>query len=269
MEKILEELKMKKNYYDQIILHVQKNLESAPKHGNLRVVSCKGVDEYYLCTEKGDTNGRYIPKKDRKIAYDIAQRDYDRKIITCAIAWSKWLDRVIQTSPKENLKDIYTKSKRRKPLLTPYELPDEEFIKQWESVQYKGKGFSEHDPEIITEKGERVRSKSEKMIADKLNRMEIPYRYEYPLKMQGMKIIYPDFVILDVPKRKEYILEHFGMMDNQEYCQNAIRKINTYIRNGMMPGEKVLFTYETSQRPIDMIVVQKLLERHCKQSNIL
>ena len=265
MERILEELKRKKNYYDQIILHAQKRLEGAPENGNLRVVNCRGVDEYYLCTEKGDTNGRYISKKDRKIAYDIAQRDYERKVIACAATWSKWLGKIIQTFPQEDLKDVYAKSKRRKPLLNPYELPDEEFVKNWESVQYEGKGFSEHDPEIITEKGERVRSKSEKMIADKLSRMEIPYRYEYPLKLRGMKTIYPDFTILNVSKRKEYILEHFGMMDNQEYCEIAIRKINTYIRNGIMPGEKVLFTYETSQRPVDMIAVQKLLDRYCKQ----
>lgn len=110
-------------------------------------------------------NGRYILKKGRKIAYDIAQRDYERKVIACAATWSKWLGKIIQTFPQEDLKDVYAKSKRRKPLLNPYELPDEEFVKNWESVQYEGKGFSEHDPEIITEKGEHVRSKSEKMIA--------------------------------------------------------------------------------------------------------
>ena len=43
----------------------------------------------------------------------------------------------------------------------------EEFVKQWEAVSYVPKGFEPNYPEYYTDKGERVRSKSEILIANK------------------------------------------------------------------------------------------------------
>ena len=50
--------------------------------------------------------------------------------------------------------------------------------------------------EYYTIKGERVRSKSEKIIADELYRYQIPYKYEFPLTLatHNRNIqLYPDF----------------------------------------------------------------------------
>lgn len=84
------------------------------------------------------------------------------------------------------------------------------------------------DNAIITEKGEAVRSKSEKIIADKLYMKEIPYVYEQPLYLKGYGYVVPDFKILNVRTKKEYYLEHFGMMDDYEYAKNAIKKIECF-----------------------------------------
>ena len=46
---------------------------------------------------------------------------------------------------------------------------------EWYRREYKGKEFLEGMPVIITEKGERVRSKTEKMLADFFYRKEILY----------------------------------------------------------------------------------------------
>ena len=51
----------------------------------------------------------------------------------------------------------------------PVREADEEFIANWEKVQYQGKTFDDMAPELFTAKGERVRSKSELIIADILN----------------------------------------------------------------------------------------------------
>ena len=50
--------------------------------------------------------------------------------------------------------------------------------------------------EIYTERGERVRSKSEKIIADKLFLQNIPYHYERPIYLKGFGMVYPDFCCL-------------------------------------------------------------------------
>lgn len=104
---------------------------------------------------------------------------------------------------------------------------DEEYVRQWQAVKYKGKTFREDAAQIITEKGETVRSKSEKIIADKLFLLGIPYRYEYPLEMKGNIIVYPDFTILRMPERTEVYLEHLGKMDDRDYVDSVMFKLNT------------------------------------------
>lgn len=114
---------------------------------------------------------------------------------------------------------------------------------------------------LFTERGEKVRSKSEKILADKLYSMGIPYRYEYPLKLGRYGTVYPDFTLLNVKTRKEYLLEHFGMMDNPEYCQKALLKIEEYARCGIYPGKNLLCTFETSRKSPNMTIIEQMLDK--------
>lgn len=118
------------------------------------------------------------------------------------------------------------------------------------------------DNAIITEKGEAVRSKSEKIIADKLYMKEIPYVYEQPLYLKGYGYVVPDFKILNVRTKKEYYLEHFGMMDDYEYVKNAIKKIECFQKNEIYPGEKLLITLEASDSPLNMIILEKMVNKY-------
>ena len=264
MQEIKEKLFKVDEYCDWIIKEAESDLEKKNPTGNLRVVNNRGNKEYYLCVKNGDTNGKYISKQNIHVAYDIAQRDYELKIIRNANQWKKWVSRCLRTMPGSEIKDVHMFYKNRQELIVPYELDDVEYVDAWMSAQYKGKQFEEDYYEIITEKGERVRSKSEKIIADKLYMMNIPYRYEFPLELKypNYRVIYPDFVILNVRERKEYILEHFGMMDCAEYCENAIRKMNLYMKNGYIPGVSIIYTYETSQTPIDIQAINRLLAEY-------
>ena len=63
--------------------------------------------------------------------------------------------------------------------------------------------------------------------------------------------IYPDFTILDEANRRNVIFEHFGMMDNEEYANNAISKMQIYAREGYVLGDNLFVTMETSTRPLD------------------
>lgn len=62
----------------------------------------------------------------------------------------------------------------------------------------------------------------------------------------------PEITLLDIDRRENVILEHFGMMDNSTYCENAIRKMNTYQNNGYQLGDNILYTFETYRNPINM-----------------
>ena len=111
----------------------------------------------------------------------------------------------------------------RRKLIDPLVLSDEEYVNRWIGMPYEKKPFEEGLAMIYTNRGERVRSKSEKIIADQLLKEGIPYRYECPIQL-GQTIIYPDFTVLNKKTHKEFYLEHFGMMDDQNYCNKLKQK---------------------------------------------
>lgn len=47
------------------------------------------------------------------------------------------------------------------------------------------------------------------------------------------------------------------MMDNPDYSEKAMIKIDTYERNGLFLGERLLISYETLKRPLNTLVLEK------------
>ena len=252
----------KKIKHELEIIKGEKN--KYPK-GKLRVSVNHGNPQYYRVLEDKKHGETYLSKKkEMNTIRKLAQKEYSLKLIKGMEKSIKVIERAKIAYEKVEWLNVYLGlSEERKKLVVPNKL-DGDYVKEWQNATYQGKKFQDDDPEIYTEKGERVRSKSEKMIADKMNLMGIPYKYECPLRLASGIYVYPDFIILNVPKRKEYFLEHLGMMDNPEYSQKAVKKINTYMKNEIYPGEKLLLSYETSQSPIDMTAVSLILEKYCK-----
>ena len=154
----------------------------------------------------------------------------------------------------------------RQKLITPVYLPNDEFVQKWESVPYVGKEFGQDAPEILTARGERVRSKSEAIIADTLYRLSIPYKYECPklfsdFRMKNSKrtfMMFPDFTCLNVRLRREFVWEHFGMMGNAEYSSQVAWKMACYEVNGFFPGKNLITSMESSELPLDARKVERI-----------
>ncbi len=266
MKKIETILKEELYQLKKIVEETQKRLIGAPI-GNLRVRKWNNVLEYYYRnpdannTNETRHNGRYLKKDEMDFAKKLAQRDYDVQIVRAGQERIKAINTFLKKYDKTSLKEIYSKTNPyRRELIKAVVISDEEYIKRWQSVQYEGKAFLDDAPEIITERGERVRSKSEKIIADKLYALGIPYRYEYPLTLDGNIRMYPDFTILKMPEREEVYLEHFGMMDDINYVDIAMQKLNTYGRNGIYVGVNLFMTYETSKNPLNIRVLSGFLK---------
>lgn len=245
-----------------LIAKAEASIKKAPK-GKLILSCSKGAVQYYHKTDSTQKRGTYIPKKNEKLIRALAQKDYDIRFVDALIKQKSTILKIMkllpEIEPEEMIRNI---SEQRKLLIKPHILNDEEYKKQWQSVVYKGKEMYTDTAVFVTEKGEKVRSKSEKIIADKLYMLGIPYRYEYPLKLKGYGIVYPDFTLLNVETRQELYMEHFGMMDNPEYCQKAILKLEDYARNGIFPGKGLLVTFETSEKPLNMQVFEKKLKAY-------
>ena len=175
------------------------------------------------------------------------------------------LQSLIKIYKDEELEQIYRKlSPARKAVITPIFKPIEEIVAEFEGMQYNGKEFDEQDiTEYYTSKEERVRSKSEKIIADELFRYGIPYKYEMLIELENWNrkvTIYPDFTVLNRRTGRRWIIEHFGMMDNSTYYENAMFKLDTYEKNGILLGDGLLILHETSSVPLNTNVMKKYIE---------
>lgn len=265
MKKIESLLQEELTELRHVIEKTQQRLRNVPL-GTLRIRCKKGKVEYYYRNRVADnpkennSNGRYLRKNEVNLAKAIAQRDYDIAVNKKATERMKALKNFLKSYEKTDLENLYQEvfPERRK-LIEPVIITDEEYVKDWQTMEYQGKKFADDEVEITTERGERVRSKSEKIIADKLLALGISYRYEFPLTLVGNVKVYPDFTILKMPERKEVYLEHFGMMDDEEYVDNVMFKLNAYEKSGIYLGDKLFFTHETSKNPLNTRVLDGML----------
>lgn len=209
--------------------------------------------------------GTYLGKKDLPLAKALAQKAYDRAVLRSAEQELKAWQLLAQHFPDMTVEEVYaTLSPARQKLVTPIRPTDEDYRKQWESVIYEPGYFRPDTPVYMTDKGERVRSKSEQLIANMLYRLGIPYRYEYPiiLIVDGQKRTWrPDFTILDVRNRKEYYLEHFGMLGEESYAKNALGKMRIYEENGMFEGSNMIYSFESNEVPLDLQYLEHKVRR--------
>lgn len=262
MKTIESVLMNERQLLEDMVKRAERRMQTAPK-GHIVVRRWKGIVEYYYSehysehyTEQGTTpmtRGRYMKKHEIGVVKRIIQRDYDCHMIRLAKERIKDIDKFLQKYKRTSLKLLYKQmNPARRALLSDVEISDEEFVEQWQNVEYEGKPFLDSMPEIVTERGERVRSKSEKIIADKLYMLGIPYRYEYPLVLVGNRTVYPDFTILKMPQREEVYMEHFGLMDDENYVENVLLKLQTYEKSGIYPGVQLFATYETKKMPLNI-----------------
>ena len=107
--------------------------------------------------------------------------------------------------------------------------------------------------------GMRVRSKSEVMIAAALYECGLPFRYEEPLLLGG-KMYFPDFTIREPHNGSFYWYEHFGMMDDMAYANQAFDKMKNYARHGIVPGINLITTFETKEKKLQWTQIHHAIE---------
>lgn len=262
MEEVKEVLEARKKQLLQMKQDKEVALEQAPK-GNLRICCHGNRTQYYYKEKPHDGNGTYLRRRDREFACELAQKEYNQKVLKAVKKELEMVERCLAGYPQVSAENVYENlHKERKKLVVPVRETDEQYVRRWEAVSYQGKGFGENTPEFYTAKKERVRSKSEWIIADLLKQEGVPYRYECPCYLKGIGLVYPDFTVLNVRERKEYYWEHLGMMDDVAYVEKALQKIAMYEQNGIYPGERLILTYETRKNPLSQKMIMHVIEHY-------
>lgn len=258
MNQIKQILCKKLSDYEKMKIKLERSLKKAPL-GALVLSSSHGKTQYYLKSE--EQKKTYLDKSQIELVEALAQKEYDMVLQKEISKQEQLIHKILKILPTKEVEDLYKNlHEGRKKFVTPHFMTNEKYVEQWLKVKYKGKpNFDEH-LKYTTEKGEVVRTKSEKIIADKLYAMGIPYRYEYPVKLKGYGVVYPDFTLLKVGERKELYYEHFGLIDKPEYCEKALCKLQDYARNGIILGKNLIATFESEKVPLDVNVLEKMLE---------
>ncbi len=263
-EELISFLQSRKEYLLRIEKQLTRAIDKAPP-GSLRINRNKGHVEYYQRETGGKANGLYLSKKNRKLAMRLGQKRYDQIARRSARDELALIDRFLTAYPELPLEMIASSlSPELRALILPIEEDDGSFALRWQNVPCPENELWEDTRRYTTARGEKVRSKSELIIANELSRAGVPYRYEYPVELKYLGTVHPDFTVLNVRLRKELLWEHRGMMDDPAYAENAVRKMAAYAANGYLPGRDMIITEETNSFPLDTELVQMLIQTFCK-----
>lgn len=269
---VLQNAEYEKMRLVKLLEVAERDVNRAPK-GKLRITSANGVPVYYHREEPSDKIGKYISQGDREVARKLAQKRYAEKMIIEIKHQIDLLDKLVEYGKDSRFLEIYEKNNpQRRKLITPYVISDEEYVKQWlEKGDDEATGSpSEHDSFenmikeeseekdkwdnriFTTANGEYVRSKSEVIIADTLARLGIPYVYEKPFYYDEDKSFNPDFTVLNVKRRKEIYIEHFGKMGAEDYMDSFFWKMKKFGKIGILQGDNLLMTFEDKEHQFNI-----------------
>lgn len=237
------------------IHEIEKQIDALPC-GEL---SCATNGDYYKWYQYIKPDLIYIPKNNRTLAKQLAKKKYLRALLA-DLSHEKKAIRFFLDHHKSDLKapKILLKPEYKK-LLSDEFLPESQDLSEWMSASYER---NTNHPEHLRHKsisGNLVRSKSESLIDMLLHINKIPFRYECALHLDNTTL-YPDFTIRHPKTKAFYYWEHFGLMDNPSYSQNAYSKLQLYISNGIIPGRNLIITYETTSHPLDFDIIEKTLK---------
>ncbi len=220
--------------------------------GKLVCLRKKEKEEYYYIDAK-DKKRKYINKENLNLVDDLKLRKH------------------IETSIKRLKQNVEVQQR----MLLKYKPYSYGAIQQVVPMSYKfgdngagniltkDKKKFKNQPLYLTSAGYKVRSKSEAMIVEALCSDNIVAEYEKPLylKIKGRNVIkiYPDFTFTNKYGLPIY-WEHFGMLSNEIYKEDMLRKLETYIDNGIIPSVNLIITAEKLDGSFDMGVISRTVD---------
>ena len=258
-----EQLIKQKKELDSLINDTEKRLKAnkVTDTGIIFYSKRKNGYQYYLKDKAGKKT--YVKHKNLDIIRKKAQKEYDEAVHKTLIVLRSRLQRFIKNFDIGMIEREYEHlSEAKRLLVNPIIESDEAFIEKWERENPGNMNSFPVEGQYLTDRGEHVRSKSEKILADLFYKKKIPYSYEPRFELSNGSSVYPDFVLLNVSKRKTIYWEHFGLISDGEYAEKALRKMDMYEKNGICIGEDLLFSMEAEDSPLDIKQIEAKIKRY-------
>lgn len=243
---------------DDEINHIRSKLATMPKEN---LILAKNGEKYrkWYCSDGKQI--KYIPKRERKEFTELICKKFLLVRLKALLQEQKAIDSYLKYHKEDSYleEQELLQSSGFQEFISNIFQPKEKRFQEWMNAPYKKNTF--HPENLIhkTRSGIYVRSKSEVLIARILSEQHIPFRYECALQLDE-RCIYPDFTILHPVTGEVFYWEHFGLMDDASYSQNAFSKMQLYNMNGIIPSVNLITTYETEKHPLSEEMIEKIVE---------
>ena len=218
---------------------------------------CLKNGAYYKWYQRTEQKRIYIPKGKRQLAEKLAEKLYFDQQLLHLQSQKKFLDQYLKECSPDF--QYFSPTPEHQSLLLPFLESQKNTYHEWAHTPFASNPRS---PELLTHQtssGIMVRSKSEALIAMYLTSNNIPFRYECLLEL-GPVDLYPDFTIRHPKTGKIFYWEHFGQIDNEQYRQNVLSKLQLYFQHGILPSNQLILTFESSRHPLNSALVASYID---------
>ena len=261
---LLEELEKMDTQLSNLISGLREKPEMKIS-GSLHCCSRGSKTEFSHILEDG--RRVYIGNDSRELLVSLARKKHYGKMLEAAENEKHQISRCIAVLKSgrgiSDVDEVYgSLHEGIRKLSGPLSITNDSYAIQWYRTNSKfRKQTQKLTGNLETMTGVKVSSKSEVIIADRLDAAGVPYIYEITLGLDGGdQIRYPDFMILNKRLRKTFLWEHLGMLDKGTYCTDAQVKLEAYARNGYFPGRNLLLTFESERMPLSTRYVDSLIK---------
>ena len=243
------EQRLRKKYISQ--------LEKLP-HG--RLTGFRQNDKVYYKWVNG-SKIKYIGAGNPELVEKLQLRRYAEKLIEAIDHNAGYLRELYENyrsvAPEEVFESLPETYKNRRLLALAGQGVD---LQAWEEADYEQMIWHQEHKVHITAKGDLVRSKSEFIIADMLYERRIPYHYEEVLHMPDGGYLVPDFTIGVRDTGRLVYLEHCGMLSDERYRKDYLRKMERYCVAGFRPWVDVYFTFDNANGALDTDKIGRMMD---------
>lgn len=248
------EVKRQAEFMKENLRRDRRELRALPE-GRLLEIK-RGGRRYYLCRHKGRYQGI---TKDTALVHQLMRNEFLMERIRRYEAQLATANIVCKTLEPVDTPSIMAAIKEARPFLREDGCLRCEEAEAWAREKYRMNTLYREQCIHRTGQGIATRSKEEKEIGNILEQKGIIYRYDW-LQQVGERWVTPDFTIYRASDGKVIYWEHFGMMKNERYKENAYDKILHYECCGLHLWDNFIITFPSRNGALDTVSIHRLCE---------
>lgn len=226
----------------------------------IEVVKHANTYQYYRAFPGGKRT--YIRKEQLPQVQQVLQRSYDIAVYERLQKIERKLKLMMKQEKLFDVDHEYNKlCQGKRDLIEPIKQTGEMYAVEWLAQHPGQQNTYPETTTFITNRGERVKSKSEKILADLFEKHGIPYSYEPAVQLSNGARVYPDFALLNVRERKTIYWEHLGLVDDERYASRNWAKIYEYEKVGIELGNNLIISIESDTMPLNIKQIESRIKR--------